>query len=107
MTVGDHMTVYEYDSLGRLYKTIESIDATSSRTSIQILDSLDRVIEKRIEDQDGHTLFKEEYAYDANGKKTQTIVYTHAGIAKTHTAYNARSEPTSITCYGQCHSYHL
>ncbi|MBA2726856.1 MAG: RHS repeat protein [Parachlamydiaceae bacterium] len=97
MIKGDHVTGYHYDSLRRLVKTVESIDELSSRATIQILDLLNRVIEKRIEDQTGQVLLKEQYCYDANGKQTQVTAFTQAGTSSTITEYNPQGEPTKIT----------
>jgi RHS repeat-associated protein len=78
-TCGDHVTEYEYDSLGRLCKTKEKYgDGVSDYTvKVVVYDLTDRVLEERIESGYGEVLQKSGYVYDAGGNKTLTISYVN------------------------------
>lgn len=88
----DRETTYDYDTLGRLTKTVETIDAKSSITFIKKYDLLNRVIEESTEDCLGHVQDKTCYQYDFDGNKTDIIKFNHAGISSTYQEYNALGE---------------
>lgn len=75
---------FAYDVLGRLTKTI--IDDTAY---IESFDFLERVSERRTEDQNGKILKQEKYRYDEAGNKTHVI--NSKGLMKTD--YNAQNLP--------------
>lgn len=92
-----HVTTYGYDALGRIAKTIETLDGKVANITIKEYDLLDRVIEERIEDESGTIFQKEQYQYHANGKRSNQIAYTQAGIATTLTTYTPHGEIASVT----------
>ena len=63
-------TSYEYDSLGRLHKTIHHADE-NTLIEIKEHDNLGRVIEERTEDLQGNVYSKVLYKYDQRSNKTQ------------------------------------
>lgn len=93
---GDQLTKYEYDSLGRVVRTIDSIDDANVRITCKTYDLLNQVVEEWIEDQNGEVLKKEHYSYDVNGNKNSTTVFTQAGAAETTTEYHPNNKPFRI-----------
>lgn len=92
-----YVTKYIYDVLGRIVRTIESLNGQDISITVKEYDLLDRVIEERIEDSSGKIFQKEEYRYHANGKRTHVIAHTQAGQATTVTTYTPHGEIASIT----------
>lgn len=72
--IAGHHTSYTYDTLGRLHETIKQIGDEQQIESLKY-DNLDRITEKTIRDHNGTLFSKEEYAYDAFGKLTETRIY--------------------------------
>ena len=97
MKKGNHCTQYEYDSLSRNIRTIETIDNNHSRIICKDYDFLNRVIEERIEDGSGQVFKKEQYTYDTNNKRTSVTVITETGKATTKTEYTPDGKPLLIT----------
>lgn len=97
MRKGDHLAEYQYDPLGRIVKTINSIDETNVRITCHAYDLLDRVIEERIEDAHGEVFKQEKYSYDVDGNKASTTIFTQAGEAKTEAEYLPNGNPSCIT----------
>jgi RHS repeat-associated protein len=96
-TKGDHHTQYEYDPLGRVAKTIDSIDNVDVRVTCKEYDFLDQVIEERIEDGLGNIFKKEKYGYDEDGNKNSVTCFTQAGISQTVTDYHPNGKPSLVT----------
>lgn len=94
---GTHLIKYQYDPLGRISKTIDTIDESSERITSKEYDYLDRVIEERIEDNAGNVLKKEQYAYDAAGNRTEVRHFTQTGISTTKTKYTPHNKPWVMT----------
>lgn len=92
---GSQKISYEYDSLGRLYKTIHHLD-NSEKVDIQEFNVLDQVIEERVENEDGLVLQKTTYDYDKMGNRNTLIQYTEEGIAVTRTEYDCLKRPIKI-----------
>jgi len=85
-------TFYEYDSLGRLFKTI-----TSESVEVKIYDFLDRVVEERTEDLQGVVFAKTVYEYDINGNCSNEKTFsdlTH--YSETKTVFNSENQPVLI-----------
>ncbi len=97
MRKGNHLTQYQYDSLGRIVKTIDFIDGSDARVTCKVYDLLDRVIEERSEDGSGQLFKKEQFTYDANDNRTSVTVFTEAGKATTETKYTPDGKPLLIT----------
>lgn len=84
--------LYIHDSLGRVWETI-----VENQVEIKEYDFLDRVIEERAEDLDGKIYKRETFAYDVNGNKAKSRVYSsdHA-FSETSTVYNGKNEPVLL-----------
>lgn len=93
----DRLSEYQYDSLGRLCKTIGYYDQKNASVKLVEYDFLNRVIEERIEDENGVVLQKTGYHYDSMGNKDQVIQHTEKGIVRTFTEYDPWKRPTKIT----------
>ncbi|NGX62298.1 MAG: hypothetical protein K940chlam9_01795, partial [Chlamydiae bacterium] len=82
--MNEREVTYEYDSLGRQYKTTEG-----DSVSLEFFNNRGEVVEKRIEDTQGNTLFQEQYTYDPAGSQTSVITC----MGTTHTTYNNIGKP--------------
>lgn len=81
---GARKIYYEYDSLGRLWKT-HAYDVTT----VNEYDLLNRVVRTFVETKDGALIKSEAYEYDAAGNKTKVI--TSKGVKET--VFNTRGQP--------------
>lgn len=93
---GDRLETYEYDSLGRLGKKSVFTDEDQAIVKIYEYDLLDRLVVERTEDSFGHILDQVSYAYDAEGRRTQVIVYDHGAAHVTETRYNSYGIPHQV-----------
>lgn len=89
----DKVTVMEYDTLGRLARKREPFQAGQERVSCTAYNSLNQVIEERIEDEGGVVLKKVRYEYDPFGNRTHVIEETAAGNSSHITRYNRDGKP--------------
>lgn len=94
---GERRMTYVYDSIGRLYKTVEYNGHGDSVCSVQLFDLLDRVIEERREDAEGNLLTRVTYGYDVDGNRTTVSNYSDLGESTATTIYDARHQPVEIT----------
>ncbi len=81
-------TDYSYDELGRLARTTLRGDGDSLITSNRY-DLLDRLIEERVEAEDGTPLSLIEYEYDSAGNRTLTSTYVEGRPSVSQTLYDA------------------
>jgi RHS repeat-associated protein len=103
----DSLIEFDYDSLGRLYKTIEWYGKNEYMVKIHTFDLLNRVVEECIENEKGKTIKKIAYSYDPEGNRTQTITYTDDGACVSHTVFNVLKEPVkTIDPLGKETLYH-
>lgn len=96
----DHLTQYEYDPLGRRYKTIDWYGAEENayRVKTEIFDNLNRLIEEKIEDGKSSTASVHcIYRYDPAGNIFQVTRDTPEGLSTTEKKYNAFKQVTKIT----------
>ena len=94
----DHRTTFDYDSLGRLWKSCHWLSDGTCQVQITEYDLLNRVIEERIEDVQGNTLRKSKYEYDFNDNRTHEHHFIDDITCNTTTTlYNSRGEPIEIT----------
>lgn len=89
----DKIEIYEYDTLGRLAKKKELFDSGRMKVNCTEYDFLDRIIEERIEDEQGHILKRVRYDYDLLGNRTHVIEETVAGLSRHITFYNLDKKP--------------
>ncbi|CDR34713.1 DUF6531 domain-containing protein [Criblamydia sequanensis] len=87
---------YEYDTLSRLYKTITYTSDSDAVVSIKEYDSLNRVIEERVEDLNGNLNHRASFIYDQANRKTHTITYGENGPEVNETVYNKRGDIVAI-----------
>jgi RHS repeat-associated protein len=87
---GDTRRTFEYDNLGRLNKVNDYYGDESGQVkcACREYDLLNRVIEERIEDQQGTILQKVNFRYDVLGNRTHVI---EANGSTTQTIYDSRS----------------
>lgn len=92
---GNHKQQNLYDSLGRHTQTREWYGQGEHeyKTTIKVLDALNREVEERIEDSNGTLLSLNRYAYDVNGNQTSI----QKGDLIILTEYNAHNQPIKIT----------
>lgn len=88
---GERCTRFEYDKLGRKYKTIECLDHGTRVLELEY-DCLNRVIAEKVAD--GQILTS--YCYDHYGNRTHEIKQTHTGQSITQTEYNSLKMPVEI-----------
>lgn len=96
---GNSETLYQYDSLGRVHKTINAYGYSQEEiiVVVQEYDVLDRVIEKTIEDYAGHVLTRTRYTYDFYSEKPSQVIEDNAhGIACISALYNSHNEPVLL-----------
>ncbi|MGZ3632908.1 MAG: RHS repeat domain-containing protein [Parachlamydiaceae bacterium] len=94
MVKGESRVGYAYDSVGRLYKTIEYDAKGKNSVHVQVFDLLDRVVEERQEDEQGNCLTKVSYGYDVAGNRTTVTNHiSRKKKATTTTVYNHRNQP--------------
>lgn len=85
---------YEYDSMGRIHKTHDWVNAAQKKTTIKIFDVLDQILEERIE-QEGQIVERICYLYDPAGNVVQRTQYDSEGNAEIKiTEFNPRKLPT-------------
>ncbi|MDP1835153.1 MAG: RHS repeat-associated core domain-containing protein [Chlamydiales bacterium] len=91
-------TRYEYDSLGRKYRTIQWVGPSEDDISVTAheFDLLDRIIEERIEDGKGNVYTRTQTAYDLAGNPCSTTIFTAAGPATTCALYNPLGKPSEV-----------
>ena len=89
----DKIEIYEYDPLGRLAKKKEPFDFGKIKVTCTEYDFLDRVIEERIENEQGLVLKRVRYDYDLLGNRTHVIEETAAGLSQHITFYNRDKKP--------------
>ena len=91
---GDNFTQYVYDSLGRLAMTLECLD-DKARVTKETYDTLNHLVEKKVEDSSGEIFTHELYAYDSLGNRIETTRFTTCGPSVTKTAYTPHRKPSS------------
>lgn len=89
----DKIERYAYDLLGRLAQKQEPFETDQIKVTCLEYDFLDRMIEERIENEQGKVLKKVSYQYDLLGNRTHIIEETHAGLSQQVTFYNADKKP--------------
>ena len=89
----DKVIHYEYDLLGRISKKKEPFDENQIKVTCTEYDFLDRVIEERIENENGTLLQKVSYQFDPLGNRTHVIEETKAGKSQHITLYNSDRQP--------------
>lgn len=94
---GKSCTNYEYDSLGRLCKTVARDGRGGGVAKTQKFDMLDRVLEESCESLDGMVLSMIEYAYDKRGNRISCTKHTANGPATSYVEYDARNVPICET----------
>ena len=93
---GDTETRYGYDSLGRQTEVWEKWAEGRYHITIQTLDTVDRVVEERVEDQEGNLLSRTTWSYDFDGNITSKTIHTDSGLSTTRKQYNHLGEVTKI-----------
>lgn len=93
---GQFKEIYEYDNLGRLYKTVTFADQSKATCSYKEYDFLDRITEERIETLEGEILYKKNYEYDALGRKIKDISWGEKGAEIIQTSYNLFGEIVEV-----------
>ncbi|MBM3191394.1 MAG: RHS repeat protein, partial [Chlamydiae bacterium] len=91
---------YDYDSLGRLYKTTShSLDPQiPDQVHIQTFDLANRLIEERQEDSTGTCFSKTQYLYDTYDRKIATLRYLDTDSwAEERYTYDDKGRVTSYT----------
>ncbi len=100
-TSGNARTTYHYDTLGRLQETRDWLNDTQYNAKIQLYDFLNRIVEERLEDEQGTVFHKTCFGYDANGKQSTIRQEGQDGLALTTTTYDVFGRPaTSIDAEG-------
>ncbi|MDP1836157.1 MAG: RHS repeat-associated core domain-containing protein [Chlamydiales bacterium] len=91
-------TRFEYDGLGRKFKTIQWIgpEEDNVRITIQEFDLLNRVVEERVEDAFNTRLNQVNFEYDLQGNRSAVTRHFEQGPSTTLTEYNPFGEPTKI-----------
>lgn len=106
---GNHLTTYVYDPLGRVAKMV-----SGGIIKLYEYDLLDRVIQEREQNHSGEILLSTEYAYDADGNRSQVIKHTQQGASYTTIEFNGHHQPIALTdalgntthvVYNHNHSY--
>ncbi|MBA3603167.1 MAG: hypothetical protein H0W50_05900 [Parachlamydiaceae bacterium] len=93
---GDGKITYEYDSMGRVYKTKECDGEGDCVVSIHEFDLANRIVEERREDIKGNVLTKVSYSYDSAGNRNKVTTYVGKEELITTTTYNSRGLPIKI-----------
>lgn len=93
VTKGNSKTTIQYDALGRIIRTSEYSNSNEYTASAYAYDALDRIIEERIEDEQGAVLNKARYGYDEKGNRNEIRTYGEAGEAITQFTFNAYQQP--------------
>ncbi len=93
----DKEEAYVYDSLGRMVKKKEAYEDNQFKITCMEYDLLDRLIEERIEDEQGNVLRKASYSYDLLGKQTHITEETNAGPCTRTTLYNSDKKVVQTT----------
>ena len=91
-TTGDKKTTYEYDNLGRVYKTYEWL-SDQAKVTVSLYDNLDRLIEERVEDLQGNVIHSSSSHYDKHGD----LIRSQNGDAVTTTIYDGQGRARQIT----------
>lgn len=78
---GNARTSYHYDPLGRLSETRDWLDGERYQANIQILDFLNRIVEERLEDEQGVVYSLTRFSYDCHGKRSSVKQENAAGMA--------------------------
>lgn len=89
----DKMEIYEYDPLGRLAKKKEPFGSGKIKVTCTEHDFLDRIVEERIEDENGKILKRVRYDYDLLSNRTHVMEETGAGLSQYITFYNQDKKP--------------
>jgi RHS repeat-associated protein len=89
----DKIEILEYDSLGRNSKKREPFQTNREKVSCYEYDFLNRVIEERVEDEQGLVLNKVTYKYDLLGNRAEVREETEAGQSCHITHYNIDKKP--------------
>ncbi|MFQ5728827.1 MAG: DUF6531 domain-containing protein, partial [Waddliaceae bacterium] len=93
---GAATTHISYDALGRPSEKLEKMHSGMYRKSVCDYDVLDRVVEERVEEEDGTLRKRVCYTYDSRGNRTSVGVYADQSISCTTTRYNTRNQPIEI-----------
>lgn len=94
---GLERTSFTYDALGRLHTTQQD-----DLLTIVEYDPLDRIIEEREEDLEGHLFTKKTYQYDAVGNCVLTSEWTPEGMSSEETVFDSFKRPIKkIDALGQ------
>jgi len=95
---GDSKTTFQYDTLGRISKTLNHYGFNESDVTITVqeYEELNRLIEERTEDHLNNVLRKVRYEYDNWGNRNKEIKYTQAGESITRTTYDELKRPLEI-----------
>lgn len=96
-TKGDFITRFEYDSLGRVSKTIVTSFSHPEEGSVKVvlLDFCDRILEERIENIQGDVLSTIRYEYDEGGRKTRIETSGDAGTSVTMAVFDTHGTPVT------------
>lgn len=94
---GEGLVSFEYDSLGRVEKTITHLSEGVESIKLSTYDLLDRIILERIVDSSGTLLSCEQYDYDVEGKKIRVTSWGEEGPKIQQTLYDSFGIPFKVT----------
>jgi RHS repeat-associated protein len=94
---GNAHTTYHYDPLGRLSETRDWLDEDKYQANIHILDFLNRVVEERLEDEQGVVYSLVRFSYDCHGKRSSVKQENAAGIAIETISHDLYGRQTLVT----------
>lgn len=95
MKLENQITLFSYDSLGRLATKSQQIDQ-DARVQAFKYDLLNHVVEERSEDKAGNVFTRVQYAYDLFGNRTHILQETDVGLNITETLYNSSNQAVKI-----------
>ncbi len=87
--MGDAATTYHYDVLGRMNEERRWIDPERYLAFIKVFDLLNRIVEERIEDEQGEVFTKLAFTYDEEGKILEKLYWNENGLAIESQCYDA------------------
>lgn len=96
-TKGTLKTLFEYDTLGRVYKETNLLENNDCISTTKLYDLLDRVIEERVENGAGELQSLTLTSYDCQGNKIMISTYGQAGNSTLYQEFNAHNEVIKST----------
>ena len=97
VTKGDAEARYVYDALNRQSEIWEIYEPGKYRKTVKAFDNLNRVVQQKVENEQGQEFSCQSFSYDWDGNFFQEIVHTSQGFFVKTTVFNSHKKPVKIT----------